>query len=66
MGRRSLIKDYSGVPDCARIVNMFHFAVAKLGLASLWIDYVPSEDGSASPSSSSSSSLVNEEENFMQ
>ena len=43
----SLIKDYSGVPDCARIVNMFHFAVAKLGLASLWIDYVPSESNPA-------------------
>ena len=43
----SLIKDYSGVPDCARIVNTFHFAVAKLGLASLWIDYVPSESNPA-------------------
>ena len=43
----SLIKDYSGVPDCARIVNMFHFAVAKLGIASLWIDYVPSESNPA-------------------
>ena len=39
----ALVKGYSGVPDCARIVNMFHFAIAKLGLASLWIDYVPSE-----------------------
>ena len=26
---------------------MFHFAVAKLGLASLWIDYVPSESNPA-------------------
>ena len=43
----SLIKDYSGVPDCARIVNMFHFAAAKLGMASLWIDYVPSESNPA-------------------
>jgi hypothetical protein len=43
----SLIKDYSGIPDCARIVNMFHFAAAKLGLASLWIDYVPSESNPA-------------------
>ena len=43
----ALIKGYSGVPDCARIVNMFHFAVAKLGLASLWIDYVPTESNPA-------------------
>ena len=26
---------------------MFHFAAAKLGLASLWIDYVPSESNPA-------------------
>ena len=26
---------------------MFHFAIAKLGLASLWIDYVPSESNPA-------------------
>jgi len=43
----SLVKGYSGVPDCARIVNMFHFAVAKAGMASLWIDYVPSESNPA-------------------
>ena len=43
----ALIKDYSGLPDCSRLVNMFHFAVAKLGLASLWIDYVPSESNPA-------------------
>ena len=43
----SLLRGYSGVPDCARIVNMFHFAIAKLGLASLWIDYVPSESNPA-------------------
>ena len=42
-----LIKGYSGIPDCARIINLFHFAVAKLGLASLWIDYVPSESNPA-------------------
>ena len=43
----ALVKGYSGVPDCARIVNMFHFAVAKLGITSLWIDYVPSESNPA-------------------
>lgn len=43
----ALIKDYSGLPDCSRLVNMFHFAVAKLGLASLWIDYVASESNPA-------------------
>jgi hypothetical protein len=42
-----LIKGYSGVPDCAKIVNMFHFTMAKLGVASLWIDYVPSESNPA-------------------
>ena len=42
-----LIKGYSGVPDCARIINMFHFAVARLGITSLWIDYVPSESNPA-------------------
>jgi hypothetical protein len=43
----ALIKGYSGVPDCARIVNMFHFAFARLGAASLYIDYVPSESNPA-------------------
>ena len=43
----ALVKGYSGVPDCARIVNMFHFAIARLGAASLWIDYVPSESNPA-------------------
>ena len=43
----SLIKGYSGVPDCARIINMFHFAIARLGIASLWIDYVPTESNPA-------------------
>ena len=42
-----LVKDYSGVPDCARIINTFHFAVARLGVASLWIDYVPTESNPA-------------------
>ena len=39
----ALIKGYSGIPDCARIVNVFHFAVARTRVASLWIDYVPTE-----------------------
>lgn len=43
----ALIKGYSGKPECARIVNMFHFTVAKSGIASLWIDYVPSESNPA-------------------
>jgi len=43
----ALLKGYSGVPDCARIVNTFHFAIAKLNMASLWIDYVPSESNPA-------------------
>jgi len=42
-----LLKGYSGIPDCARIINTFHFAIAKLGLASIWIDYVPSESNPA-------------------
>ena len=42
-----LIKGYSGVPDCARIINTFHFAIALLGIASLWIDYVPTESNPA-------------------
>ena len=43
----ALIKGYSGKPDCAKIVNLFHFAVAKLGAASLWIDYVNTESNPA-------------------
>lgn len=43
----ALVKGYSGVPDCARLVNMFHFAISRLGAASLWIDYVPSESNQA-------------------
>ena len=43
----ALIKGYSGIPDCARIVNTFHFAVAKLGATSLWIDYVPTDSNPA-------------------
>jgi len=42
-----LVKGYSGVPDCARIINTFHFAIARLGIASLWIDYVPTESNPA-------------------
>ena len=43
----ALIKGYSGVPDCARIVNMFHFACAKARIQSIWIDYVPSKSNPA-------------------
>ena len=43
----ALVKDYSGKPDCARLVNMFHFSVARLGLSSLWIDFVNSESNPA-------------------
>ena len=43
----ALIKGYSGVADCARIVNMFHFAAVKLGIHSIWIDYVPTESNPA-------------------
>jgi len=42
-----LIKDYSGIPDCSRIANMFHFAIARLGLASLWVDFVNTESNPA-------------------
>jgi len=41
------IKGYSGLSDHARLVNMFHFAVAKAGISSLWIDYVASESNIA-------------------
>ena len=43
----ALLKGYSGKPDTARIVNMFHFTIATLGAASLWIDYVNSESNLA-------------------
>ena len=43
----SLVKGYSGVADCAKIVNLFHFAIAKIGVASIWIDYVASESNPA-------------------
>ena len=43
----SLVKGYSGVADCAKIVNLFHFAIAKVGVASIWIDYVASESNPA-------------------
>ena len=42
-----LVKGYSGVPDCARIVNLFHFTVARLGIASMYVDYVASESNPA-------------------
>ena len=43
----SLVKGYSGIADCARIVNLFHFAIARIGVASIWIDYVASESNPA-------------------
>ena len=43
----ALIKGYSGVPDVARLVNLFEFSVAALGASSLYIDYVPSESNPA-------------------
>ena len=43
----SLIKGYSGVPDVARIINMFEFSLAKLGISSLYIDYVPTKSNPA-------------------
>ena len=43
----ALIKGYSGVKDCAKIVNTFHFAAAAAGITSLWIDYVPTESNPA-------------------
>ena len=42
-----LIRGYSGLSDSARIINTFHFAIARLCLSSLWIDYVPSESNPA-------------------
>ena len=43
----SLIKGYSGKPDCARLINMFHFTIAISGITSIWIDYVPTESNPA-------------------
>ena len=43
----ALIKGYSGKPDCARLINMFHFTVAMSGMSSLWIGYVPTESNPA-------------------
>ena len=42
-----LIKGYSGKADCAKLVNAFHFVVATRGLASLYIDYVPTDSNIA-------------------
>ena len=43
----AIIKGYSGVPDCAKLVNAFHFAVAASGASSLWCDYVNTESNPA-------------------
>ena len=37
----------SGKADCAKLVNAFHFVVATRGLASLYIDYVPTDSNIA-------------------
>ena len=42
-----LIKGYSGKADCAKLVNAFHFVVATRGVASLYIDYVPTDSNIA-------------------
>jgi hypothetical protein len=42
-----LIKGDSGKADCAKLVNAFHFVVATRGLASLYIDYVPTDSNIA-------------------
>ena len=42
-----LIKGYSGKADCAKLVNAFHFVVATKGIASLYIDYVPTDSNIA-------------------
>ena len=41
------MKGYSGVANCAKTVKLFHFAIAKIGVASIWIDYVASESNPA-------------------
>ena len=43
----SLVKGYSGKPDCAKLVNMFNFAISRAGVASLFIDYVPTDSNVA-------------------
>ena len=37
------IKGYAGTFDCAKLVNLFKLAIARLQLRSIFIDYVPSE-----------------------
>ena len=56
-----LLKGYSGKPDCAKIANMFHFVFARLGAASLWIDYVPSESNIADIPSRAPDGMLHEE-----
>ena len=42
----ALTKGYSGVPDSARLVHMFHAWAAGAG-ANVWFEYVPSAPNSA-------------------
>ena len=59
----AFVESYSGVPDCARIVNLFRFATAKLKLRSIWIDYVNSESNIADvPSRALEPSAAGDEE----
>ena len=43
----SFIKGYAGLYDCAKLVNLFKFAIARLNLRSIFIDYVPSDSNIA-------------------
>ena len=42
----SLVKGYSGAPDSARIVNLYHSEVARL-LVTPWLEYVHTDDNIA-------------------
>ena len=42
----ALAKGYSGSPDSARVVNLYHVSVAQLG-ATPWIEYVHTDDNIA-------------------
>ena len=43
----AFVKGYAGMPDCAHIVNLFRFTIARLRERSLWIDYVNSDSNIA-------------------
>ena len=42
----ALVKGYSGAPDSARVVNLYHACVAQLGLTP-WLEYVHTDDNIA-------------------